>query len=171
MYRIVHVFLGLSTGLLICSSLPHSFLCGLSGALGGYIPDIGHVPFKRGKFSHSLVIPVTVITLTYCIRKIITPVLFIYDIFVETIVYMIYSLFIGWITHVLSDALTSQGVYILYPFINHRLRVFKRLRSNSIVGNISILFISALIIYVWLIKSGLSEPLEYFLKTLLSIFS
>lgn len=171
MYRITHIFLGLSTGLLICSSIQYSLLCGLSGAFGAYIPDIGHAPYRRGRVSHSLVLPITLILLMFSINNILVSSSLIHKLIIDSSTYTIYSISTGWITHVLSDALTSQGVYFLYPFLKYRLRVFKKLRSNSIVGNLSIIILSAIIMYMWLIKTGLNIYIEYLLKIFSSIFS
>lgn len=149
MYRVAHVFLGLSSGLLLCSSAQYSLLCGLAGALGAYVPDVNHPPYRRGKLSHSLVVPITLLVLAYSLRNAIAleaelkPV-------AEIATLALYSACVGWITHVLSDSLTSRGVHILYPFSSYRLAVFKSLKSTSLVGNLLILLLSSVLIYFWL---------------------
>lgn len=163
MYRVVHVFLGLSTGLLLCSSFPYFLLCGLSGALGAYIPDIKHAPYRRGRLSHSLVLPFVLIAIAYSVENLLISVI-VYRLLINVFTNTLYSLSIGWITHVLSDSLTAQGVYILYPFTNYRLRVFKKLRSSSMIGNLSILLLSTILIYIWVVKTGFDTTIQYLLK-------
>uniref|UniRef100_A0A7C4HA31 Metal-dependent hydrolase n=1 Tax=Staphylothermus marinus TaxID=2280 RepID=A0A7C4HA31_STAMA len=159
LYRITHVFLGIAVNLFLCKYPSYFIICGLFGALGAYIPDIKHAPYRRGKISHSLIIPVITIILTYLTIGFING-LDNYRFVLNIVKHILYSLSIGWITHVLSDSLTAQGVYILYPFTNYRLSVFKKLKSNSIIGNLFIMFISTLLIYFWLVQTSYGKILE-----------
>ncbi|MET1160434.1 MAG: metal-dependent hydrolase [Thermoprotei archaeon] len=170
MYRVVHVFMGFSTGLLLCSLLNNSywFLCGIMSGIGGYIPDLD-LRIKHRKLLHNIIIPLVTITLIYSMTHLVftngsNVILLIIDA-------SLLSLLIGWLLHVFCDAFTKRGVYILWP-INEEVRVsLTPLKSGELVGNLVVMIIASLEMYYWLRISGYGNLLDKFMEEVLKLFS
>ncbi len=172
MNRATHIIIGFSAGLLVGGSSLYSLLYGVSGALGAYIPDIKHPPYRRRKSTHNIVIPVLLLVITYSTYMLISTnthnpiVLFTAEISTKSL----YAISIGWLTHVFTDSLSAGGVYPLWPFSEKVIRL-TRLRSNSLALNLFGLLIAFTLLYLWLIMSGLNDVVEEFIKNLLRSLS
>ena len=173
MYRVAHIFLGLSAGLLLCGSKPYSIICGVASAFGSYIVDLGHRTPHRPRITHNYVLPAILYLLVYSTSQILystwkNP----YSGFlVEILSWTLYSLLLGWVLHVFADSITSYGVWPLYPIIKKRVRGFKRLRSSSLIGNLVLLMVSAMLIHVWMTSSLKTSDLNFYLEKIWRILS
>ncbi len=172
MYKVVHVMIGFSIGLLVGGSSLYSLLYGIAGAFGAYFPDIGHPPGRRKRSTHNIVFPILFLIIIYSAYMIIKlnnndPIL----IFITGIIAKsLYAFFISWLVHVLNDSLSVGGVYPLWPFSNKRVRI-TRLKSNSLALNLFGLFLAFIMLYLWLVLSGLNKFLEDIVKNLLRSLS
>lgn len=148
MYRLTHVYVGLVTGLLVGGSGFEAFLCGVSGAIGGYLPDLD-LSLAHRKTLHNFVVPGAATLLVFIGVEALEP-----GSTFKTLLHHVWaSMIIGWVLHVLADSLTSRGVYPFYPLSSFRLRLLK-LRSNSLTVNLVLLFLSSLALALWFERRG-----------------
>ncbi|OYT38073.1 MAG: metal-dependent hydrolase [Desulfurococcales archaeon ex4484_58] len=162
MYRAAHVFLGFSVGLLIGGGDYTAFIYGLMGAIGGYTPDFD---LRKGhrKYLHNIVIPLLLFLLSFSLSILYFKTYFLREFIGKSLL----ALFTGWILHVLTDALTPRGVYILWPLSDKRLILTRKLKSSGLIGNLLIIFLSTFIIIYWFNKYG-CERIEYYLERIWS---
>lgn len=163
MYRLTHVYVGLVAGIVFGGTGFRAVICGLCGALGGYIPDID-LSLSHRKTLHNLTAPASLIILLYILVKALDL-----DPSISVILkYATISTALGWVLHIVTDSLTSKGVYPLYPFSKFRLRLL-RLRSNSLSANLALIILTSLIFLWWFERKGFiyefNKLMEIFVKS------
>ncbi|MEM3926432.1 MAG: metal-dependent hydrolase [Desulfurococcaceae archaeon] len=135
MKRYTHVITGFTIGVYTASSPLEAGVHGFIASIGSMIPDLD-LRFKHRKLLHNIFVPVVVWLLLY---------IFLGYLKLTMLIDKSTLLSIGWISHVLLDALTIRGVYIAYPFSTRRFSL-KLFKSDSLIGNAAISFIAILLL-------------------------
>jgi len=94
------------------------------------LPDLD-LKLKHRKTLHNIVVPVLLGAVFYALAP--------------QALLLTVALIMGWLSHVVLDALTTRGVYPLYPLVNHKLAL-RLCRSESPLWNTTIILISLLVI-------------------------
>jgi len=100
------------------------------------IPDLD-LKFKHRKTLHNIVVPALIALAVYTA--------------VPQVLLLGIALLLGWISHVVLDALTTRGVYPLHPLINSKLAL-KLCKSEDPAWNVIITLLSLLVIVAVYVK-------------------
>jgi len=164
--RLTHVTIGFVTGLYLSRGVD-ALLYAIWSAVGAYAPDLRHPPGRRGKLTHSLITPILIFLLNTSIASLYADMVG-YSVAVEIYFKSSLAFTLGWITHILADALSAGGVYILWPVSRVNVRLTK-LKSSSLLLNFAGILIAFALLYAWIISSGVSDYLENIVEELTRI--
>jgi len=164
--RLTHVTIGFVTGLYLSRGVD-ALLYAIWSAVGAYAPDLRHPPGRRGKLTHSLVTPILIFLVNTSIAMLYADIAG-YSTAVEVYFKSSLAFTLGWITHILADALSAGGVYILWPISRVNVRLTK-LKSNSLILNFAGILIAFTLLYAWIVLSGIGEYLKNVIEELTKI--
>jgi len=100
------------------------------------LPDLD-LKLKHRKTLHNIVVPALLGAVFYALAP---------QALILTVAFIV-----GWLSHVVLDALTTRGVYPLYPLVKYKLAL-RLCRSESPLWNTTIILVSLLVITLLLIE-------------------
>lgn len=146
MRRETHIAFGFALGFLIGDTLVASILNGMISALGAWFPDLD-LKYKHRALLHNLFFPVILLISIPFIP------------YAGSSLSLTIKLFVlGWVSHLLTDALTVSGVALFYPLTSKKSGV-ALFRSNSPAANLLIIALSAALAYAKVSSSYYNIPL------------
>lgn len=138
MKREAHVVFGFALGFFVGETLVASVIGGIASAAGAWFPDLD-IKYRHRALLHNLFFPLALLALTF-----IPP--------YSALASLARLFILGWVSHLLADALTVSGVALFYPLTNKRSGI-ALFRSDSAVANLLIIAISVVLTYVKLSTS------------------
>lgn len=135
MMRITHIFFSIAISMWVlptCNLTMQAILSILTG-IGSIVPDFD-LRFKHRKALHNIFVPLILCVLVLLVFSEIPDV----NVYVS-------AFLLGWLSHILLDALTVKGVYLFYPLLNRGLKIGV-CRSGSLSCNLLFSFISLTLI-------------------------
>lgn len=154
MKRSVHALMGASLGVLLAwNNVLVIFPCLIFGWIGGYFPDID-LKIRHRKSLHNIFAIATATTIVYVgsyalLKSWGTLEPGYIPIYSE---YMALAFLLGALLHVLIDAFTPRGVFILWPISRKKLRLAS-IKSDSKWFNGLGVFIAITIFVLWIVYS------------------
>lgn len=144
MRKITHMFFALAIAVWFLRSMQVYFNVNLQlyyafmviAVLSSTLPDLD-LRLKHRRTLHNITIPLIVVLTIYAI--------------VPQVVVFGIAFLIGWVSHVLLDAITIKGVCPFYPLLDFKLAL-KLCKSESVIWNILVLMLSLLAIAVFYVK-------------------
>ncbi len=104
--------------------------------LSSTIPDLD-LKLKHRKTLHNIVVPSLIVLAVYTAMP--------------QVLLLGIALLLGWLSHIVLDALTTKGIYPLHPLINRKLAL-KLCKSEDPAWNLIITLLSLLIIVTVYVK-------------------
>lgn len=145
MRKDTHVLLGFAVGMYLGWDLESSMIAAVVSSIGASIPDID-LKFKHRKTLHNIFAMAVLVTIVLLVswftgspRR-------------ESLL-VVSALAAGWLSHVLSDMLNYQKVFIFYPFSDFSVALGVA-RSNNPVLNMLLSAGAAALIYLRLRELG-----------------
>ncbi|AFL66496.1 metal-dependent hydrolase [Desulfurococcus amylolyticus] len=140
MKGVTHLLLGAAIGLYIgydaLSSITASMVSGTSALIPDLDLHLGHRKTLHNIFALAVfTIMVSIILDHIGVRNELIP----------------KAVALGWLTHILSDVLNIQGVYLFYPFSEYSISL-KIARSDSMVLNILVSLLSIILIVLRILQ-------------------
>ncbi len=154
MKRSVHAFIGFAAGLLVGGASPYTLLCGIAGFLGGWFPDYD-LRFRHRKLLHNVfMLVLSSYIVFYLVQEAFRRLRIGFP--GEAPLYIALAFFSGWALHILLDATTKRGTYLLWPLYGKPLRI-PIFRSSSFAANFVGIGLGMLLLAIWLSQNN---PLE-----------
>ncbi|MEZ0393532.1 MAG: metal-dependent hydrolase [Desulfurococcaceae archaeon] len=125
MRRRAHEAMGFAVGFIVGSTTIDCLILGVFGALGALVPDLD-IGLMHRKLLHNLVMPTLVLTILYAFLLGRGP--------LPSALGAALSFYLGWVSHVLADALTVAGVSIAFPISRRRVAA-KLFKSGDRLGD------------------------------------
>lgn len=144
MNKTIHITTGLTLGIIISSELqltpPQSLLCVTATSIGSLLPDIDTPYSYLGSRFKLISIPIYKIfghrtithsLLTWTILLLASPIFNTGKLSDMTYSNLCVSIYVGILSHLLLDTISTSGVCLLYPLLPVRVHLLPRLRGRN----------------------------------------